>query len=279
MNKHTPLLLIAFGLLAACSTPGETLKINGVNMGYATVFVGDTPNESFVDGKKLQDAVADPTFDIGPFKAWVDESKVARGYIHHSDSGAATAFVASVGTMNYPHKHTAEQRSAGLTFLRHIEPAQPPEGTAKFIGKYAGMRRAYYDGEVESSIIYSGQMSGDVTLNADFSNSEVSGSITNRLYLHAQTNEIITNLPLSDITLHPTVINSDGSYSGNATGGGHARDVIVDPEIGGTYSGLIAGESAQETVGGVILPVINPRDNHPRRFNYLEFGVFIAEEP
>ena len=167
-----------------------------------------------------------------------------------TSSGSGEAFLVNSTENGY---------EAAATFLNRLETTNlPTSGTASFSGDYSGV---FFGNEDEDSVWYQ-NITGDVTLDANFSDSTVSGSITNRINGYGGVEQDDVALSVSSI--------SNGAFSGTASGGGGGNQNNVASD--GTYEGMFTGADATEVIGSINIPMTGDS-----RVGF-EMGIFIAEE-
>ncbi len=149
-----------------------------------------------------------------------------------------------------------EPRTDALSYFlsREVDAVIPVTGTADYAGGYMGVYR------FASNNRPAGHITGSVELSVDFTNSAVSGMITDRANTGIDT--------LDPITLEVGTL-VDGSFSGTTTGGAFDSTVAST----GTFTGMIVGENGQEVIGGLQL---THRAGGVDRFD--EVGVFVGVE-
>ena len=252
-------LLASFAALSACggNTVDPTAIQSGENVGNLAVSYNEVENtltvtDGVVEYTYVQNSDGDNGAIAGFYKLqdhnddWQDYS--LRG---ETSSGSGEAFLVNSTENGY---------EAAATFLNRLEtPNLPTSGTASFSGDYSGV---YFGNEDEDSVWYD-NITGDVTLDANFSDSTVSGSITNRISSYADA------AVHDDVALSVSSI-SNGAFSGTASGGGGGYDNYVASD--GTYEGMFTGADATEVIGSINIPMTNDS------YVGFEMGIFIAEE-
>ena len=167
-----------------------------------------------------------------------------------TSSGSGEAFLVNSTENGY---------EAAATFLNRLEtPNLQTSGTASFSGAYSGV----YFANMEEDSVWMDNITGDATLDANFSDSTVSGSITNRINGYGGVEQDDVALSVSSI--------SNGAFSGTASGGGGGDDNYVASD--GTYEGMFTGADATEVIGSINIPMTGDS-----RVGF-EMGIFIAEE-
>jgi len=279
-----PFILIAVAGLSACGgsttsvgPPPTTPIAGGVpgTTGGSTVtgtahgVANGNPVAMTIGGTPITGLVRDTTYDKGVLKAFVQSEVDPITTSTFSNREAGHSGVSSTGAMSASVMNTDFTSAGGIlrgaNYARVSGGTMPTTGTGTFTGDYAGgMSASNY-----SALI----VTGDVTLNADFGASTISGSITNR---HGWTNidPVAANGPFADVNLGSTAIEADGSFSGTATGGEFVPYGTVTSN-NSTFQGLIGGATGTEAAGAVKL-LINYDDGTFIR-NTTEVGVFIAE--
>ena len=145
----------------------------------------------------------------------------------------------------------------------------PAAGQVSYAGNYAGLTN------IGSTIPTPGvdpslwpsepvRISGEIFLNANFSDMAVNGAIYNRQLLPA------TPADLPDLALIITDIGTDGSFSGDVEYVGDINNTI------GTYAGIFGGTDAASVGGGINLEEF---DNDLLAMdNELESGFFVLTQ-
>ena len=137
----------------------------------------------------------------------------------------------------------------------------PTSGTAHFLGQYLGYLFSSAGNIINPIGGTTDFISGTATLDADFATSSITGTISGRAHG--------TNI-YNDITLSPTAIQADGTFSGVTSGGEGVNPGNVTIDNG--YSGMLIGSAASEVAGGISL--IHNNTIFPDM--YFENGVFVA---
>jgi hypothetical protein len=144
-------------------------------------------------------------------------------------------------------------------------PSQPDNGLVSYAGTYAGLLNVgTTNGTLpvppgtDPSLIpeRASRVTGDIFLNADFTDNAVEGAITNR-----QSADLGT--VFADVILVPTAIDGNGRFQGSAEAPGG------QPAIG-SYAGLFGGTGATSVAGGTHLQYFDDRFT-----NEEERGVFV----
>ena len=227
---------------------------SGENVGNLSVSYNEVNNTLTVtDGVVEYTYARDSEGDnraIAGFKRSSADSRNDYALRGETSSGSGEAFLVNSTENGY---------EAAATFLNRLEtPNLPTSGTASFSGDYSGV---YFGNEDEDSVWYE-IITGDVTLDANFSDSTVSGSITNRI------NDFAVAVH-DDVALSVSSI-SNGAFSGTASGGGGGDDNYVASD--GTYEGMFTGADATEVIGSINIPMTGDS------YVGFEMGIFIAEE-
>ena len=255
-------LLASFAALSACGSKLDPNAIqSGENVGNLAVSYNEVDNTLTVtDGVVEYTYARDSEGDNGAIAGFKKRSS-ADSYNDYSlrgetSSGSGEAFLVNSTENGY---------EAAATFLNRLEtPNLPTSGTASFSGDYSGV----YFANMEEDSVWMEIITGDVTLDANFSDSTVSGSIINR-------DSDLTG-DRDNVTLSVSSI-SNGAFSGTASGGGGgdggpgfsgANFVRGD----GTYEGMFTGADASEVIGSINIPMTSDG------YSGFEMGIFIAEE-
>ena len=254
-------LLASFAALSACGSKLDPNAIqSGENVGNLAVSYNEVDNTLTVtDGVVEYTYARDSEGDnraIAGFKRSSADSRNDYALRGETSSGSGEAFLVNSTENGY---------EAAATFLNRLEtPNLPTSGTASFSGDYSGV---VFENDNEDSV-WKDIITGDATLDANFSDSTVSGSIINRDSDETGDRDNVT-LSVSSI--------SNGAFSGTASGGGGgdggpgfsgANFVRGD----GTYEGMFTGADASEVIGSINIPMTNDR------YSGFEMGIFIAEE-
>jgi hypothetical protein len=250
-------LLASFASLSACGNkldPNATQS--GENVGNLSVSYNEVNNTLTVtDGVVEYTYARDSEGDNGAIAGFKKRSS-ADSYNDYSlrgetSSGSGEAFLVNSTENGY---------EAAATFLNRLETTNlPTSGTASFSGDYSGV---YFANKEEDSVWWD-IITGDVTLDANFSDSTVSGSIINRDSDETGDRDNVT-LSVSSI--------SNGAFSGTASGGGGGSPNGIYVVSDGTYEGMFTGADASEVIGSINIPMTNDR------YSGFEMGIFIAEE-
>jgi len=158
-----------------------------------------------------------PTLNNGPFAAY---ARTVGGTIYivylAQDSGVEASFGGEV--------NNAGKGVRGALFKRTATLVLPTTGTASYNGSYAGIVQTTATND-------SFAVSGNVNIQADFATNRVNGTITNRRS---------GATPFAAVTLSPSTLDTSGKYAGSASNTIGAT---------GTYAGIIAGGTANQTAG------------------------------
>ena len=254
-------LLASFAALSACGNkldPNATQS--GENVGNLSVSYNEVNNtltvtDGVVEYTYAQDSEGDNRAIAG-FKRSSADSRHDYALRGETSSGSGEAFLVNSTENGY---------EAAATFLNRLEtPNLPTSSTASFSGDYSGV---VFENDDEDSVWHD-IITGDATLDANFSDSTVSGSIINRDSDETGDRDNVT-LSVSSI--------SNGAFSGTASGGGGgdggpgfsgANFVRGD----GTYEGMFTGADASEVIGSINIPMTSDG------YSGFEMGIFIAEE-
>ena len=250
-------LLASFAALSACGNkldPNATQS--GENVGNLSVSYNEVNNTLTVtDGVVEYTYARDSEGDnraIAGFKRSSADSRNDYALRGETSSGSGEAFLVNSTENGY---------EAAATFLNRLEtPNLPTSGTASFSGDYSGV----YFANMEEDSVWMDNITGDATLDANFSDSTVSGSIINR--------DSVESGDLDNVTLSASSI-SNGAFSGTASGGGDGDGNYVASD--GTYEGMFTGAVGSEVIGSINIPIISSEYAPNGGF---EMGIFIAEE-
>ena len=253
-------LLASFAALSACGNkldPNATQS--GENVGNLSVSYNEVNNTLTVtDGVVEYTYARDSEGDnraIAGFKRSSADSRNDYALRGETSSGSGEAFLVNSTENGY---------EAAATFLNRLEtPNLPTSGTASFSGDYSGV---YFANKEEDSVWWD-IITGDVTLDANFSDSTVSGSIINR--------DSVESGDLDNVTLSASSI-SNGAFSGTASGGGGGDGDGNYVASDGTYEGMFTGADATEVIGSINIPMTDDDGEDP--IDGFEMGIFIAGE-
>jgi hypothetical protein len=200
--------------------------------------------------------------DLGSFKSYSDSTNAV--WADGSSSGDVGALLLLVPAAS---GGGSTGQVAGVYFSRNSDGTIPNSGSASFSGSYAGFLSTG-----DASHLYD-LVRGDASLSVDFGAGTVSGSITNREYFDSTTD---TTQPadgtLNDLTLSNGTFGSNGTYSGDATGGEISG---TDTTSNGGFVGLFGGDNGKETAGAV---QIDHSENSTSSDAAVETGAFVAEQ-
>ncbi|MEJ6396808.1 hypothetical protein [Yoonia sp. 208BN28-4] len=143
----------------------------------------------------------------------------------------------------------APGNAPSITYSRLGMTDIPAAGSATLTGDY----QAFFQSGTLAPLSY--LASGDAAMVVNFTDESVAGSITNRQLRDLSDNSVLPTGGLADLTLDMATLDDAGGFSGTTTGGALTLPGFPDPafEVLGTYSGLLAGETADEAVAGVTL--------------------------
>ncbi len=212
-----------------------------------------------------------PDLDVPGYEAYsVQEDPLDRMFVgllaRAPDGTSEGGVIADGGQFN---------RVFGGAFYRRVGtyspyvPTQPDQGLVSYAGTYAGLSNinAPRPGEIlpvpdgiDGSIIpgQPARVTGEVFLNADFSDNTVNGAI----YNHRELAELAGGLPLPDVVLVVTDIASNGSFAGDAE---NPEEVVI-----GDYGGAFGGVGATSVAGAIrIENYLDSVDNE------IEWGTFV----
>lgn len=149
--------------------------------------------------------------------------------------------------------------------------AGPAAGQVSYAGTYAGVLNGGGSGDellrpppgTDPALLprQPGRVTGDVFINANFSDNLVNGAVFNRVVVDS-------DFELRDVILLPTDITGDGTFLGDAEGA--APD---DTDVSGQYAGVFGGRNSASVAGLVYLD-----DFDPDLENEEERGVFVLRQ-
>ncbi|WP_342586279.1 thymidylate synthase [Leisingera sp. ANG-M6] len=190
--------------------------------------------------------VRKPALDRAGYEAYtVQDNELTEhstAYVRQSGRGYA-AVVVTGGQFGYFQGGATYARTGSFT---EPDTESGPGGIVSYAGNYVGLLNV--NGDTGDLIIPSGspetillpgqaaEVTGDVFINADFSDRAIKGTIYNRE---------ITDAPgtsVENLILVPTEIAADGTFDGTLN---------VDGTGVGTYGGTFAGTDAEVVAGGV----------------------------
>jgi len=183
------------------------------------------------------------------------------------ESGTSqVAVIASEGS-------NANDAFLGSEFKRIGETSIPVKGVALMRGEYAGVIseqnsiNAFHD--VDNFV------EGEAAIEFNFGNNTMSGEIFNRRVLD-ESGRIFNNSPgTRTVTLQQTAINADGSFGGSTSGGSViSSNFANETSPQGSFSGLLTGPNANETVGSV--SIVHENTSGVFSGDAAEVGVFHA---
>ena len=266
-----PILTLALAVLAGCSAPstvqnpggGSTSAIPAVlsnNLSAATYDAGNqtlTVELSSLDASPFTATYQrNPAFDVAGNGTTLDyegydvkETTLQRHFValfaRNPRQNLIAGAVSDGGQFN--------RFFNGATYAQVDVYSQPTSGLASYTGSYAGL--VTNNGGIAGDPPI--RTSGDVLLNADFTNLTVNGAITNRVDLDG------FGLPLVDLALTVTPIASGGSFLGDV-------EYIGNPnQKAGDFGGIFGGLQASDVAGVLVF--------HPINYDtkITETGVFI----
>jgi len=148
----------------------------------------------------------------------------------------------------------------GYAYGRREAVDLPTAGTARMAGQYKGLiiERADALGQRVPEYI-----TGNVSLIANFDRGIISGTMSNRRSVDADTNMEI-GLPLNDLVFNETTLNGDATYVGNVSGGQYLSDTTnrnassyrgvmgSTPSIGPRTAGILEVEHNRTGIGTIL---------------------------
>ena len=271
----TNTLFVAIGFLAGCGGSGGSSDGNDVSV-FAT-----TPAQTLIS----QGATATPNANGGITFA-TPEISFATDLIQPETLGELEKYVSEFGTMSFAfalHRETDGSRIwlvtnetdaggvsafAGGSYERLVATSAPTSGSTDYTGFYYGFMGTGSSAPVEQ---YSGEPQGDVMMTVHFGDNEIAGTMTNRTLGSGGSS-------LEDITFEATPITTEGAFAGTVSGGEFTDGgrTIVTPGTG-SYEGVIAGQNAEEVIGGLALTHTHMLSNGMTR-TVTEFGIFYADQ-
>ncbi len=142
----------------------------------------------------------------------------------------------------------------------------PSGGLVSYAGNYVGLLNTAGDGGDLLPVapgtpndirpVQAAEITGDIFINADFTDNRVNGRIYNRVI--ADSGQSVVNLDLA-----PTGIQSDGTFTGDVT--------VADNQDRGDYGGVFGGRGAS-AVGGALTAADHIGNGS------LEFGAFVLSQ-
>lgn len=190
--------------------------------------------------------VRKPALDRAGYEAYTVQDNAltehSTAYVRETEGGYATVVVTG-GQFGYFQGGTTYGRSGNFSAP---DTSQSGTGIVSYAGSYVGLLNV--DGDkgdlidpsngTDPSILpgQAAEVTGDVFINADFTDNRVKGSIYNRQ---------ITDQPstaVEDIALTPTDIASDGSFTGDLSNNGSSV---------GQYGGVFSGSNAAAVAGSI----------------------------
>lgn len=178
----------------------------------------------------------DATLDTGDFRAFTYQetttNRIFLALLNTSEDGAATAGV--TGSGQFTEMVWGSNYKAETAFTR-----PSGGGLASYTGSYAGVLNSGVrvpGPGAPFDPIRPARTTGDVLVNADFTNGRVEGGITNRSIVE-------TGDELDDVFLQITSIESNGTFGGTV--------VFRDLNSAGTYGGTFAGRGGSAVAGAI----------------------------
>ncbi len=199
------------------------------------------------------------TFDTAGYEAFTfQETNANRFFVALFDTSADGAVTGGVaGSSQFTEMVWGANYNANTAFT-----APANGGLATFTGNYAGLLNSgiTVDPSLPPGTPFEPgrppRTTGDVMINADFTDNSLEGGIRNRVIVD-------NNTSLDDVFLRITAINSDGTFAGNVT--------FNDLTAIGTYAGAFGGADGTAVAGAID---IRPIEGEAR---ILERGVFVAD--
>ena len=240
--------LLGLGLaLAACSKADGELDAANIGVSRVTAKVeynsaDDTYTVTPVDGDPVI-YTGDASGDVRGFDFAWGPDLLAFLAAREEDGTSAVLLV----------QNTLDASSAAVLLTRPDDSNMPTEGSATYLGDYLS---AFFVNDV-----YTGSITGDATVNVDFDERDIDGSIENRFYvgvLPSTTTPVL--LAVADVTLSAGDLTRDGQVSGiglasaapaSTTGTIDLNEAFTNTS--GSYRGLISGTDGAYFIGGVEL--------------------------
>lgn len=263
MNKS--LLFGPLTLLTACGGSGGPTTVDiaaGTDSigGAATEITFDPATEQYTVAVDGTEVVMDrlPAYDNGTFLAARGASDLEYGlYVSEGDNSSVVVFRPNFVDIT---------GGPSTSFVRTGPDTLPTSGTATLTGDYQGI----VQGGTATDVFL--LIDGDMSLEVDFDDATISGSITDRIPLNPETNgRMFDGTPpvINDLELPETAISETGTFGGVIDSGAfelHGDTAVV---VDGAFEGLLA-DNGTEAVGGVSLI-------HAFGFGgFLEVGAFAA---
>ena len=199
-------------------------------------------DRSHADGRAFEGRIQD-----GYFILWSDTGSINLGDIDFSNS--EYRFFERGGFFAGLDADNAKSYLGRVVYGLRTEPTGLPSGTATYSGDFLGR---WHHAKVISNALDRGYTLGELTLTADFSESEVKGQVYN-LRNSATRSGPGEPLPDGSIILIDAISFDDGQFNASMTGFAPAADVAYG--VGG-FHGELLGEfygPAAEEVGGVFV--------------------------
>ncbi|PUB16239.1 hypothetical protein [Yoonia sediminilitoris] len=239
---------------------------------YSTSGAGQVTVQITLDGDDLDQVYARDTdretqFSGTQYRAFSQQDdgrdRAFTALAGRSADGNATAIVAADGGQFLKF-------FGGVTYSA-TDYVAPTSGLASYAGRYAGLLNL---GRTDDLLDNSGAtgsvvpsrsttVTGNVFINADFTDSSLNGAIQNRV------NEGGTPSAAPEIVLTPDAINADGTFRGAVefvNSGGSVSSI-------GTYSGAFGGTDASSVAGGIAIQDFDDASDDEK-----EFGIFVLSQ-
>jgi hypothetical protein len=157
----------------------------------------------------------------------------------------------------------------GSTYSRSGAYSAPANGQVTYIGNYVGLTNAPRSPATDllappagtdplNTPSQSAEVTGRVALTANFNNSSIEGSVTNRVVVDSGTS-------IDDLEFQNGVIASDGTFAGKATQG--VTSVVGD------YGGIFGGTGATSVAGTLYV-----KDHITGATSPEEYGLFVIAQ-
>ncbi|WP_322889763.1 MULTISPECIES: thymidylate synthase [unclassified Yoonia] len=160
----------------------------------------------------------------------------------------------------------------GATYRQTSAYTAPSGGLASYAGDYVGtLNVGTREGTLPSTApaelrpLRSFRVSGQVFLNADFTDGSVNGAVYNRRLMDDADGPLGTPTPIETIFLIPAAVATNGSFSG-------VVENIAQDSLG-SYAGIFGGTNASSVAGGIRLE----GDFLTDFTNEEEYGIFVLD--
>jgi hypothetical protein len=217
------------------------------------------------------------TFDGGPATTLYTRNAALdrAGYEAYSSQNSPldrhyTAYVKSMDGVNASIVVAGGQFGyyfGGSTYSRNGTYSAPASGQVTYVGNYVGLTNSAGDGgdllappagtDPFSTPNQSAEITGRVTMTANFNSAAVEGAVTNRVVVDGAT-------PVIDLELQSTGIESSGTFAGSVT-------QLSGTKAVGDYGGIFGGTGASAVAGTLFV-------NGHITSNSEEYGMFVLSQ-